>query len=418
MSTPPDSPHPASATTTPGESRSHSLPISPHASAPVAIHAGGRTPTNAPPASPPDFPASRTPSASASKWPGQASGGATSSAIAPTELVPWIVHVGSHAWKAVLVRPGVTATLQLLASVSAGHAPTAAQICDPSASAQGQQPEVSEGQPPLSMLLPLLHLLEGVAGGTTGELRHQLSACSLFAPPSPCVQSKLRCCILEQFVPPSASTWAGCACSAFSCWIVHPVCVLVPPCKQTDLTTPIFLFVTDRLHLYNHHSCAPCRGAAGHPGSRHSHTRTHAHARTHTCAHTHTHTHTHVCAHTHAHTVAPLAEELLGTLAAASGAGSPIDQRIRSIRDATKQRQKEVAAKRRQAMLAGLSPVKLADGGGSAAGQPPGSPWSPSPSPPGKQMSGGLAQSTDGPHGMHIYKVPYVRHMSPYAGNA
>jgi len=61
-----------------------------------------------------------------------------------------LVLPGSAAWAAAAARPGVPLCLQLLAALAAGHAPTAAALA---------------AEAPL--LLQLLHLLEGTAGGST-----------------------------------------------------------------------------------------------------------------------------------------------------------------------------------------------------------------------------------------------------------
>jgi hypothetical protein len=60
-----------------------------------------------------------------------------------------LLQPGTQAWAAAAARPGLPFALQLLAALAGGHAPTAAAVC-------GAQP----------LLLRLLHLLEGTAGGS------------------------------------------------------------------------------------------------------------------------------------------------------------------------------------------------------------------------------------------------------------
>jgi hypothetical protein len=90
--------------------------------------------------------------------------------------------------------------------------------------------------------------------------------------------------------------------------------------------------------------------------------------------------------------VAPLAEALLDALVAACGAASPIAAAVLELRSASQRRAKEMAARRRQAMLSsmGVSPVRVtADSG---AGTPVG-PLSPG-WPGSASMSGRMASAT------------------------
>ncbi len=104
---------------------------------------------------------------------GGGGGGGGSSVWMPEDLARWCLPAGTGTFKATLVRPGVAAALKLLVSMCQGHAGVAGQIASAAlpplsdVSGTNSRPTSNSGVAGTNTgpLLPLLHLLEGVAGG-------------------------------------------------------------------------------------------------------------------------------------------------------------------------------------------------------------------------------------------------------------